>query len=66
MTSLEERAMPSSLKNFLHRYRLPGPTSLLMYGALVATCFVYVSDWSPIVRYIPFYGRKLNDPKRYG
>ncbi|KHJ48904.1 hypothetical protein D918_01209 [Trichuris suis] len=36
--------LPLSVTNFLHRYRLPGPTSLMMYGAFVTTCLIYISS----------------------
>ncbi|KRZ04887.1 hypothetical protein T4B_1611 [Trichinella pseudospiralis] len=58
--------MAINFMQLLRKYNLPSPFSLAMYGAVGAVCGIYITDWNVIIRYIPFYGSKLKEPKNYG
>ncbi|KRZ72384.1 Histone deacetylase 11 [Trichinella papuae] len=57
--------MALNFTQLLRKYNLPSPFSLAMYGAVGAICGIYITDWNVIIRYIPFYGNKLKEPKHY-
>ncbi|KRY67136.1 Histone deacetylase 11 [Trichinella pseudospiralis] len=57
--------MAINFMQLLRKYNLPSPFSLAMYGAVGAVCGIYITDWNVIIRYIPFYGSKLKEPKNY-